>query len=350
MKRWLRYLAGVVAVVAVAGLVAACGSDDGDSGADASGSGGDSGSSEKFTIGVSNPIAANPAVNNWQKGVEVQAESLGMDVLAVDANLDPNKQLADVQSLLDRDVDAILISPLDPTGLAPVFEKAKSKGVPIIGWSAGEGPFYATDFETSDFAAGKEAAETIAEQVGEGAKVAAIQGVPQIPIAKFRGDGFKEGAKAAGLDIVAEQVNAKDSADGARPIADAWRTKYGSELKAIFSYNDPSALGAASVVQGDFKPILTGINASVEGIEGVRQGRIFATWDQRTVDLGNACAWAAHQILAEKKELPPMVTAIMPRYTKENVDEWKTPDELLSGPLKVTIVEKDGEWILETSQ
>ncbi len=111
---------------------------------------------------------------------------------------------------------------------------------------------------------------------------------------KARNDGLAAGAEAAGCEIVAEQVNETDTAEGARPI-DAWKTKYGADLKGILAYNDSSAIGAAAAVDGDFQPIITGINADQPGVDAVKDGRVLQTWDLLTPEIGNGMAWAVHQ-------------------------------------------------------
>jgi ribose transport system substrate-binding protein len=324
----------------------ACGSDD-----DGAGDGGTGGAGE-FTLGISQPVGAVEATRVWEEGVEVQAKALGMDTVSADANLDANKQLSDVQSMISQGIDALCISPLDPEGLQPVLDDANDRGIVVIGWSAGEGASergFATDLETDDVLAGEDAAKMIFEQAGAGAKVAAIQGPPFIPISKQRAAGFQAGVEKYGLDLVAEQINdSHDSTSGATPIADAWKAKYGSDLKGIFSYNDPSALGAAATVDDTFKPLLTGVNGSAEAIEAIAQGRLLATWDQRTVETGNACAWAAHQALTGE-ELPPEIIVHMPRYDASNAADWKSPEELLRAPLEISIEESDGVATLQTN-
>lgn len=342
-SKWSRGLSVSLSVVALAAMSACSGS-----------SGGEGGAGKKdgpFTLGISQPVQAVEATRVWGEGVEVQAKSLGMKTVMADANLDPNKQLSDVQSMMGQGIDALCISPLDPEGLQPVIDEANKRGIKVIGWSAGQGAKdrgFATDFETDDALAGEDAAKIVSEAVGAGAKIAAIQGPPSIPISKQRAAGFKAGAKKYGLDIVAEQINdSPDGTSGATPIADAWKAKYGSDLKAIVSYNDPSAIGAAASIDGGFKPLLTGLNGSIEAIEAIQQGRLLATWDQRTVETGNACAWAANQLLTGKK-LPPVITVHMPRYDKSNAATWKAPKELLKKPIVIGVEDKDGAATLKT--
>lgn len=343
-SRWTRGVGASISVLALASMTA-CGSSAG-------GAGGSGSDGKTYLLGISQPVQNVEATRVWGEGVELKAKELGMKTVMVDANLDPNKQLSDVQSMISQGINALCISPLDPQGLQPVLEDAKKRGIKLIGWSAGEGSQargFATDFETDDAVAGEDAAKMIFDQVGAGAKVAAIEGPPFIPIAKQRAAGFKAGVKKYGLDLVADQVNeSADSTSGATPIAEAWKAKYGSDLKAIASYNDPSAIGAAAAVGGDFTPLLTGLNGSGEAIDAIKQGRLLATWDQRTVETGNACAWAAHELLTGKK-LPPVITVHMPRFDKSNAGDWKSPAELLKAPIQISVKEENGTATLQTN-
>jgi ribose transport system substrate-binding protein len=304
-----------------------------------------------YTLGFSTPIGANPALAAWRDVVKLQAKSYGMKVIVTDANFDPNKQLSDFNSLVSRKVSAILISPINPVAMRPAFDRARRAGIPVIAYEGGKGlgSSYATNFVGKNYQAARQAARLLGQKIGRGAKVAVIDGLPQIPILKDRANGFRLGAKEAGLDIVASQVNLKDNSDGARPIVEGWRTKFGGDLKGILSYNDPGALGAASVVGGSFKPVITGMNASNEGITGVRQGRVLATWDQRTVDVGSGQAWAAYQILVKHKKLPATINLTMPLFTKSNVSKWHSYKQLLSKPQKVELKKRKGETFLITS-
>jgi ABC-type sugar transport system substrate-binding protein len=166
-----------------------------------------------------------------------------------------------------------------------------------------------------------------------------------VEVLKARIDGLAAGAKAAGCNVVAEQVNAKDTPDGARPIVDAWKTKYGADLKGILAYNDSSAIGAAAAVNGDFKPLITGINADQPGVDAVKDGRILQTWDLRTPELGNGMAWAAHQLLTGK-QVPKTINVEMLEVSKENVEGYPTNEDRLKGPLDVSVEERDGASFL----
>lgn len=339
----------VALIAALAMTVGACGDSDDSSGGDKGGGGG--AAKESFTIGYAPPVLANPAIKALADAIKVQGDELGMEVIIAGGEYDPSKQLAAVDSLIQRKVDAILVWPLDPKSMQPALTRAEAAGIPVLVQDSPTSQPVAVNFQVNDEASAEKAATALADELGPncggGAKVALIQGIPQAEVLKARNDGLAAGAKAAGCEIVAQQVNAKDSADGARPIVDAWKTKYGADLKGILAYNDSSAIGAAAAVGGDFKPIITGINADQPGVEAVKDGRVLQTWDLRTPEIGNGMAWAAYQLLSGKGDLPKTINVEMVEVSKDNVVGYPTNEDRLKAPIAVSIEDRNGEAFLQ---
>ena len=121
-----------LAVVAVSSLalLAACGDDP----EPAAGAGTDSGSgSENKTIAFS-PIGLQiPAMKQLSEGVTAYGKEKGYEVLIQDPKLDPQKQVTDLQTVIESGkvagAWAIMIAP--PTA-APMVQSALEKGVPLI--------------------------------------------------------------------------------------------------------------------------------------------------------------------------------------------------------------------------
>lgn len=74
--------------------------------------------------------------NEWRamntKEMEKAAKAAGYDFVWTNANSDPAKQLADVESLLAQKPVLLVIAPLEYEALAPVPEMANKAGVPLI--------------------------------------------------------------------------------------------------------------------------------------------------------------------------------------------------------------------------
>src|SRR6185437_7733214 len=256
MTRWIRVLGATLVIAAMVG-VAACGSSGSStSSSPAASTGSSSASNKNLVFGYSDTIGSNPNNAAQHDGARVQTESKGIQFVLTDSNLDANKQVSDVNTLIDRaGMKAIMMGVLGPHAMAPVIAKAKAKGITVITIYQPDGNGD-VNLQPEDFEAARDAAMFAGQKIGKGAGVAIIQGLPQVAVLKARNDGLAAGAKAAGLTILAQQVNQKDTAAGAQPIVNAWKAKFGSKLKAVLSYNDPSALGAAATVGGSFKPVI----------------------------------------------------------------------------------------------
>ena len=88
-----------------------------------------------YTIGFSNASV----VNSWRVQMvrELQAEAdrhkdVIKSLLITDANGNISKQISDVQDLLAKGIDALLLAPLSPDALVPAVNRALRQGVPVI--------------------------------------------------------------------------------------------------------------------------------------------------------------------------------------------------------------------------
>lgn len=314
-------------------IVTGCTSDgaDGDSGT------GD----EEFLVGYAGAVQANPNNKAIEDAIRVSVEENGGEFIVTDANFDPSKQFSDVQSLINQGIDVLVIWPLDPLSIQPAIQQADDAGIPVLVQDTTEGGPYASNLQVTNYESADVASALIEDTVGPNAKVAQIEGLPSVGVLDARNRGFADGAAERGQTILASQINELDSADGARPIVDAWKSRFGAEIQAIFAYNDPSAIGAASAKSDDFNPVIIGMNGDSDGVAAVKDGRIFATFDFHPVQVGAALGWGAYQLFLGE-DLPETVILEATMITAENADDWIPVTELLQENFDVSIVEVDG--------
>src|SRR6185312_2434420 len=138
-----------------------------------------------------------------------------MSVKTVDANLDVNKQLSDIDTFVTQKVKAIVVWPLSSEAVQPALARAQAANIPIIAiYALTEGPYY-TDLIIDGKGVGQDAAKYMAQSLGANAKVAAIFGPPQVDQFREIAEGFKAGAQASGLDLVDSKIDAKIAPEGA---------------------------------------------------------------------------------------------------------------------------------------
>ncbi|MGW0037580.1 sugar ABC transporter substrate-binding protein [Gordonia sp. NPDC003376] len=333
IARFRKSLAVLLLTVLAAAALTACGSNS---------------SSGGIVVGYAGAIQSNPNNKAVEDGLRKQVEAEGGSLIVTDAQFDASKQLTDVRSLIAQKVDALVIWPIDPQGLQSAVHQAKDAGIPVLVQSTTEGGPYTSNFAEDDAGAAAAAADVIREKTGPGAGVAMIEGMPVVSVLADRNNAFAARAGEVGLEIVARQVNEKDTADGARPIVDAWKTGLGDEIKGIFAYNDPSALGAVSAVGGSFRPVVVGMNGSPEGVAAVKSGRLLATFDFHPVQQGLGLGYAAIRA-AKGEKLPETVTIPATMITVENAGSWVSVEDELAADSQVAIVTENGGSVLKVT-
>ena len=75
---------------------------------------------------------ANPFRIAETQSIRDEAEARGIELIVTNAESDLNKEISDIQGMVDQGVDALIISPLNSEGLDPAMDYAKENGVPIM--------------------------------------------------------------------------------------------------------------------------------------------------------------------------------------------------------------------------
>ena len=89
--------------------------------------------SDKISIGFSQGLGNHPWRLAMNHSMEIQASlhsEVELDIQKAESSV--NKQIQDIQKMIDRKVDVIIISLIDPESLVPVVEKAAAKNIPVI--------------------------------------------------------------------------------------------------------------------------------------------------------------------------------------------------------------------------
>jgi len=357
MSKKFPALMACVGLLALSLAMSACGSDStssssstGDATAEETGSSAPV-KSTGITLGYVPATIENPILKAMAEAVELKGESLGLAYSQYGGVWDPQAQIEAIRAANSAKVDVLGVFPIDPSAIQGPLEQTHSEDIPVIAQASPDVPNVVTNIETNDQEAAKELAEYAAEALkeeGTPCAVGIIQGLEVVNILQNRNLGLEEGAKAAGCKILDKQVNQEDTSAGARPIASGWATKYGSEMTVVLAYNDPSALGASSARQGDFDPVITGMNGDPEGLEAVEQGRLLATMKEPVVPIGNVLAQVAYDTAVSKEEVPETIWLSYDLLDSETIKTHPTLAEELESPMSVAW-EKQGDRYLATA-
>jgi len=238
----------------------------------------------------------NPFFVTLKDGAEDKAAELGIELIALDSQNDPAKELANVEDLMVKGVDVILINPTDSDAVARAVMQANRNNVPVITLDRGSNEGEVVTHIASDNVAGGEmAGKFILEQVGKGAKVVELEGIPGTTAARDRGKGFNNVANE-NLEVVARQAADFDRTKGLTVMENILQAE--SEIDAVFAHNDEMALGALKAIEGSGKDILVvGFDATDDAVASVKDGKLGATVAQQPSMIGAMGVEAAVKVI-----------------------------------------------------
>lgn len=313
MKR--KVLAVLMAAVMTVGMVG-CGAvaidGEGSSKKEESSEGG----SGSGSVGLAISTLNNPFFVKLSEGAQAAADEAGVKLITVDAGDDAAKQTSDVEDLISKNVSVLIVNPVDSDAIAPAVKDAVEKGLKVISVDRVVNGVDVDCQIASDNVAGAEmATEYLAELVGEGAKVAELQGVPGASATIDRGEGFHNIADEK-LDVVLSQTANFNRAEGMSVMENILQSA--SDVKGVFAHNDEMALGALEAVSGKDVQVV-GFDATDDAVAAVKDGKMAATVAQQPDKMGETAVNTAISLISGEdveKEIPVEVTLI----TKENAE------------------------------
>jgi ribose transport system substrate-binding protein len=277
---------------------------------------------EDIKIGLSVSTLNNPFFVSMKNGVEDEAKKQGMEVVVVDAQNDAAKQINDVEDLIQQGVNVLLINPTDSAAISTAVQSANSLGIPVVTLdrSAEKGDV-ATLVSSDNEKGGEMAGEYLVEQLGEGAKVAELEGVPGASATRERGAGFHNIADEK-LDVVAKQTANFDRTEGLNTMENLIQGN--PDIKAVFAHNDEMALGALQAIQSSGRDVLVvGFDGNEDAMTSIRNGNLSATVAQQPEKIGQLAVQAGADVLQGKKieEKIPVPLKLVTEENREATEE-----------------------------
>ena len=268
------------------------------------------------SVGLAISTLNNPFFVKLSEGAQAAADEAGVKLITVDAGDDAAKQTSDVEDLISKNVSVLIVNPVDSDAIAPAVKDAVAKGLKVISVDRVVNGVDVDCQIASDNVAGAEmATEYLAELVGEGAKVAELQGVPGASATIDRGEGFHNVADQK-LDVVLSQTANFNRAEGMTVMENILQSA--SDVKGVFAHNDEMALGALEAVAGKDIQIV-GFDATDDAVAAVKDGKMAATVAQQPDKMGETAVNTAISLINGEdveKSIPVEVTLI----TKENAE------------------------------
>ncbi|HBU98516.1 substrate-binding domain-containing protein, partial [Thalassospira lucentensis] len=87
-----------------------------------------------LTVGVS---WSNFQEERWktdEAAIKAALEAAGAEYISADAQSSPSKQLSDIESLIARGANALIVLAQDSSSIGPAVTKATNEGIPVVGY------------------------------------------------------------------------------------------------------------------------------------------------------------------------------------------------------------------------
>ncbi len=256
-----------------------------------------------------------------------------VSLVVLDGNVDVAKQSNDVRDLLARDVDAVLLSPVESAALVPAARAVMDAGIPLIVMDRDVPSDKSLFIGQSNVTMAEKVAQRMADDLGGKGNIVAITGLKGSSPAVDRDQGMK--------NILANYPDIKVLAVGdgqwirepAVPLMEDFLTAH-PEIDAVFSHAEESSWGAQLAIAranrcGDGIRHYT-FDGSNAGFKSVKAGT-FSADGNYTPFIADIGLRAALYMLMDK-EVPgtesyenpgqKLALADSPTVVPENADEW----------------------------
>jgi galactofuranose transport system substrate-binding protein len=267
-----------------------------------------------YVVGFSQMESDNPWRIAETQSLKDEAAKRGVSLVVTDAQGQTAKQVSDVEDLIARRVNLILLAPREFEGLAPALQAAKAAKIPVVlvdRAAAGKpGEDYVTLLASNFVEQGRRAAEWLAKATNGQAKIVELSGTPGSSVAADRAKGFREGiAKHPGMTIVASQTGNFSRAQGDRVMQNIAQS-LGKQITAVYAHNDEMALGAIQALKAAGRKPGTDVTVvSVDGqraaLEAIDRGEMGATVESNP--RFGPLAFDTIEKLRKGEQIPPQI-------------------------------------------
>lgn len=264
----------------------------------------------------------------WQavrQGSEKAAEDFNVEITfeGPETEAQVDKQMEMLQVAIDKNPAAICFAAVDSKAAIPLLEKAKEKGIPIIGFDSGvDSDIPLTTAATDNVAAAALAADKMVELMGGGGEVAIIAHDQTSRTGIDRVDGFTNqiNDKYPDITIVDTQYGGGDqlkSTDLAKAIILAH-----PEIKGFFGANEGSIIGVLNAVKELDKEgeiVVIGYDSGQQQMDAIKSGAEAGAITQDPIGIGYKCVEAAVKAM-NGEDLPEVIDTGFHWYDKDNID------------------------------
>jgi ribose transport system substrate-binding protein len=289
------------------------------------------------TIGITqNNVGVDSYQTTYEQAFIDYAAELGVDTVVLDAGGDEARQIAQMQDLIQQDVDAIIIWPTNGQAVVPVVRQADQAGIPVVVTNsniAEQGFDFIESFSGPDnITQGARSAEIMCDRLterglAETGQIVEIQGQPGYTTAIERSDGFQDRFVEVCPDVELLESQPGDwNREKSQRVMENFLVKYDT-IHGVYSGDDNMGVGALNAAKdaGRVEGItFVGATNFAVGYEAMERGEYWGSIYQSPVDDARNALDTALAIL-NGEEVPFLNYFDTPKITQENQGEFTKP-------------------------
>lgn len=255
--------------------------------------------SDTQKIGLIVSTLNNPFFVDLKTGIENQAKKLGYDVVVLDSQNDPAKEVSNMEDISVKDVDVVLLNPVDSDSAIASVMVANNLDLPVITVDrAANGGEVLSHVASDNAEGGKMAAQYLINQLGDNANIVELEGIAGSSATRDRGAGFDNEIENSNLNIITKQSADFDRTKGLSVMENIIQSK--GDIDAVFAQNDEMALGALKALQDANMDnvLVVGFDATDDAVASVNKGEMSATIAQQPILIGETAVNLTHRFLS----------------------------------------------------
>ncbi|MCP4259582.1 MAG: ABC transporter substrate-binding protein, partial [Planctomycetes bacterium] len=260
-------------------------------------------------------------------GRELDVEILWKGSLKED---DRDAQISVVENIIVREVDGIVLAPLDDVALRRPVDQAMRSDIPVVIFDSGlQGDNYISYVATDNFKAGQLAAEYMTKLLNGKGKVVVLRYAEGSDSTTKREEGFLNGIQGSeGIEIISSNQYAGVTTESALKAAENLLSRYiGADgilkIDGIFCATEPTTLGILRALQdSDYagKVQFVGFDSSEKMIAALKAGHLSGFVVQNPFSIGYLGVTTMVRHLRGEK-VPERIDTGSILLTKENLDQ-----------------------------
>lgn len=282
-----------------------------------------SGEYPEIKVGI---ITLNLEAQYWLDtvaGLESVVEPRGGSVTLYSSENDVQKAIQQVEDMITKQFDAIVLTCIDKEGLRPALQQAHDAGIPVVVYdkATNDTDLVYTQIQTNDYNIGYYLAENLAEALNYKGKVMCVN-TPSVSV-QGRVSGFTDCiAQYPDMELITGEA-ATALADATLPVVESLLQK-DPDIVGWLGINETQSVGALSAIEGaqaeNVKVFSLEPSKTMRGF--MKEGKVDCLVDQQPYVMGTMIGEACYSAVAGET-MDPAVEVPYGIVWPEDLEEYE---------------------------